>query len=61
MSERSRKVLTCVLEQIIEARGAPQSLICDNGPELTSRHFLSWCDERKIALIPYSQRTRKLF
>jgi transposase InsO family protein len=42
---------TRVLEQIIEARGTPQSLICDNGPELTSRHFLSWCEERKIELI----------
>jgi putative transposase len=29
----------------------PQSIICDNGPELTSRHFLSWCEERKIELI----------
>jgi putative transposase len=22
----------------------------DNGPELTSRHFLAWCMERKIAM-----------
>jgi hypothetical protein len=22
-----------------------------HGPELTSRHFLSWCEERKIQLI----------
>jgi putative transposase len=24
---------------------------CDNGPELTSRHFLAWCVERQIELI----------
>jgi putative transposase len=23
---------------------------CDNGPELTSRHFLAWCVERQIEL-----------
>src|SRR4051794_39559530 len=39
------------LEQIVERRGVPHSIRCDNGPELTSRHFLSWCEERKIQLI----------
>ena len=24
---------------------------CDNGPELTSRHFLAWCVERRIELV----------
>ena len=24
---------------------------CDNGPELTSRHFLAWCVERQIELL----------
>jgi putative transposase len=24
---------------------------CDNGLEFTSRHFLSWCEERKIQLL----------
>ena len=28
----------------------PQAIRCDNGPELTSRHFLAWCIERKIEL-----------
>jgi putative transposase len=23
---------------------------CDNGPELTGRHFLAWCVERQIEL-----------
>jgi putative transposase len=46
----SRRV-TRVLEQIVTERGLPQSIRCDNGPELTSRHFLAWCIERKIELI----------
>ena len=32
-------------------RGQPQAIRCDNGPELTSRHFLAWCIERQIELV----------
>jgi putative transposase len=39
-----------VLDEIIEQRGEPSSFRCDNGPELTSRHFLAWCIEKKIEL-----------
>lgn len=46
----SRRV-TRVLDEIIHKRGLPQSIRCDNGPELTSRHFLAWCLERKIELV----------
>jgi putative transposase len=46
----SRRV-TRTLEEVIERRGQPEALRCDNGPELTSRHFLGWCEERKIQLI----------
>jgi putative transposase len=46
----SRRV-TRVLEQIVVERGTPQAIRCDNGPELTSRHFLAWCIERKIELV----------
>jgi putative transposase len=42
--------LTRVLDQVIAWRGAPKSIRCDNGPELTSRHFLAWCNERQIEL-----------
>lgn len=45
----SRRV-TRVLDRIIAARGGPQTIRCDNGPELTSRHFLAWCLERQIQL-----------
>lgn len=31
-------------------RGAPQSIRCDNGPEMTSRHMLACCVERQIEL-----------
>ena len=43
--------LTRVLDGIIAERGLPQAIRCDNGPELTSRHFLAWKLERKINLI----------
>ena len=46
----SRRV-TRVLEAIIAERGRPQAIRCDNGPELTSRHFLAWCVERQIELV----------
>jgi putative transposase len=43
--------VTRVLEEIAVQRGQPRSIRCDNGPELTSRHFLAWCIERKIELV----------
>ena len=43
--------MTRILERIIEARGTPESLRCDNGPELTSRHIVGWCEEKKINLV----------
>src|SRR5262249_9219444 len=46
----SRRV-TRSLESAVERRGAPEAIRCDNGPELTSRHFLGWCEEPKIQLI----------
>jgi putative transposase len=46
----SRRV-TRTLEWIISQRSRPGAVRCDNGPEFTSRHFLAWCEERKIQLI----------
>lgn len=40
-----------VLDRIIDERGAPAAIRCDNGPEFTSRRFLSWAEERKIQLV----------
>ena len=45
----SRRV-TRVLEAALAQRTGPQRIRCDNGPELTSRHFLAWCIERQIDL-----------
>lgn len=45
----SRRV-TCALDWIIQQRGAPAALRC-NGPDFTVRHFLVWCEERRIRLI----------
>lgn len=42
--------VTRVLDGIAERRGLPECIRCDNGPELTSRHFLAWCVERRITL-----------
>jgi putative transposase len=46
----SRRV-TRVLEAAMEQRGAPEGVRSDNGPELTSRHYLAWLAERKISTI----------
>lgn len=45
----SRRV-TRVLDEVIMQRGKPLALRCDNGPELTSRHFLAWAVERQVEL-----------
>ena len=45
----SRRV-TRVLDEIVSRRGRPQAIRCDNGPELTSRHFMAWALDWKIEL-----------
>jgi putative transposase len=47
----SSQRVTRALERIVERRVAPHSIRSDNGPELISRHFRTWCEERKIQLI----------
>jgi putative transposase len=47
----SSRQVTRVLERVIDERGAPASLRCDNGPEFTSRHIVAWCAAKKIELI----------
>jgi putative transposase len=42
--------VTRVLDQVIEQRGKAQSIRMDNGPELTSRHFLAWGVDQRIEL-----------
>ena len=43
--------VTRALDQIIAERGQPRAIRCDNGPELTSRHFLAWGIDRKIDVV----------
>ena len=43
--------VTRTLERVMENRGAPDAVRCDNGPEFTSRHFPGWCEEKGVALI----------
>ena len=43
----SRRV-TRALAGIIETRGAPGAIRSDNGPEMSSRHYLAWCIEKRI-------------
>lgn len=46
----SRRV-TRALDRAIALYGRPQAIRSDNGPELTSRHFLAWAIENKIDLV----------
>jgi putative transposase len=47
----SSRLITRVLDRVIESRGKPERIRVDNGPEFTSRHFLAWGEERGIQLI----------
>ena len=38
------------LDQVIEWRGKPESIRCDNGPEYISNKMLEWADKRGIRL-----------
>ena len=46
----SRRV-TRVLEQAMSRWGKPQSIRCDNGPEISSRHFLAWAIDHRIDVL----------
>ena len=39
------------LEQIIEWRGKPTAIRCDNGPELVSETLINWTKERQITML----------
>ena len=39
------------LEQIIEWRGKPAAIRCDNGPEFVSETLVNWTKERQITLL----------
>ena len=39
------------LEQIIEWRGKPFALRCDNGPEYISQKLIDWANDKRITLL----------
>ncbi len=39
-----------VLDQIKSWRGTPEAIRCDNGPELLSEAFRSWCEENEVEI-----------
>ena len=53
----SRSV-TRVLEGVVAERGQPKAIRCDNGPELTSRHFLGAWNERS-SWCTFSRESRR--
>ena len=40
----------CSLDRIIEWRGKPKSIRCDNGPEYISQAFKTWAEKHHITL-----------
>lgn len=43
--------VTRTLDQIIEWRGTPACIRCDNGPEYIGKTMLEWAEKRRITLI----------
>jgi len=39
-----------VLTQIVNQRGKPSAIVCDNGKEFTSRALFLWADQQKVKL-----------
>ena len=39
-----------VLERLIEQRGTPANIRCDNGPEFISHKLDAWCTSKKITI-----------
>lgn len=42
--------VTRVLDQIIEWRGKPRAIRCDNGPEYISAHLAQWAEDNEVRL-----------
>ncbi len=39
------------LEQVIEWRGKPSAIRCDNGPEYVSHQLIDWANKHQITLL----------
>ena len=49
--QTNRKRVLRALEQVIEWRGKPAALRCDNGPEYISGEMMNWANEKRITLL----------
>ena len=49
-SSISAERLTTVLDKVVEWRGLPQYIRCDNGPEFISQELEQWAKDREIEL-----------
>jgi len=38
------------LDKLVEVRGKPAAIRCDNGPEFCAQAFVDWCEERGIEI-----------
>jgi len=47
----SSRRITRILERLMAEYGKPQAIRSDNGPEMTSRHYLAWAITWKIDLV----------
>lgn len=46
-----------VLERLRSWRGLPEAIRCDNGPELMSAAFTTWCEKNGIECVPSAKMT----
>ena len=46
----SAKTLTSVLDKVVEYRGCPKYIRCDNGPEFISKQLAQWAEKQQIEL-----------
>lgn len=49
------------LDELIEARGKPNSIVCDNGTETTSKAMLFWSRQTGLGFIPVGKPTQNTF
>jgi putative transposase len=52
----ARRVIRA-LERLIEERGIPKSIRCDNGPEFISHLLQQWCESNGIKLLSRPEKT----
>jgi putative transposase len=47
----SSRQVTRVLTRVMEERGVPGAIRCDNGPEFTSLYFVEWCEKQSVTVL----------